>query len=455
MAETKRVLIIGGGVAGLSTAYKCMELGMGDITILEQSEMGGGLSKSIKRGGFIFDLGPHQIHTQDSRVIEFLRILLKEDFCIKKKKPSQILFGREINYPLRLNDIFSKLPLSVSVSSFFSFLFQRIRNLFIKEPLETFESWVIHHFGKKMYQIYFKPYTTKVWGVDPVYMTAQCARERIAVQNLTDVLLYAISSHFLKYSKHNNLPHSPYQQIFYYPRLGIGQFCDQMVQFITGGGGEFRVGSRVSRVVINGDSKVVFCENGDRFEADYLISTIPVDSFQMMIETDNFANPREQLNYRSLIFVLVSVNKERVSANHWIYFPDKDCIFQRTSEFKNFSTAMAPAEQTGICFEIPCDYSDNIWQMDDKKLFERCIEDSENQNFICRDWVSDFYVVRERYAYPTFNLGYEKKLERIMNFIGQFNGVYTVGRQGFFKYINIDDVLIMGFETAQKIVFAD
>ena len=136
---------------------------------------------------------------------------------------------------------------------------------------------------------------------------------------------------------------------------------------------------------------------------------------------------------------------------HWIYFPDADCLFQRSTEFGNFSPAMAPAGMCGICLEIPCDYGDEIWRMDPGALFARAMDDARRQNFLDPAWVRGYQVVRERFAYPMFDLGSEEKLRRIKEYLALFPRLQSIGRQGDFRYINIDDALLAGFAAADRL----
>ena len=178
----KNVIVIGAGIAGLSTAYRISELGYNRLILLEASDFVGGLSRSIKHDGYTFDLGAHQIHTEN---------ILGKDLLILNKKASHVFLGRYLNYPLGIKDILFCLPLYISAPCFFSFLKQTIKNVFIEKKVDSCESWIISHFGKKMYEIYFGPYTRKVWGKPPSEIDALCAKERIAVEDLMDVLMAA------------------------------------------------------------------------------------------------------------------------------------------------------------------------------------------------------------------------------------------------------------------------
>jgi protoporphyrinogen oxidase len=422
--------------------------------VLEKSDMLGGLSSSFTHNGFIFDLGPHQIHTEDQRVIGFLQEILKDDLIIAQKKASHWFLGRYLNYPLGIGDILFGLPLKVSLGCFLDFCKQTIINLFVKKKIDSFESWVISHFGKKMYDIYFGPYTQKVWGKPPAQLAAICAQERIAVQNLFDVLMSAMTKNMAKFRNHYHLPHSPYQKVFYYPKYGIGQLANLMADYITRGGGKICPHAEVLRIVKDASGFSVVIKTGESFNGKQVISTMPIHELkEMLVNTpyDPVAKPNRKLEFRSMIFMFLEINRPTVTDNHWIYFPDRDCLFQRTSEFKNFSPAMCPEGKTSVCVEIPCDYKDLLWNMNDVALYDEVIEQAEKEDYLEKEWVDSYHVIRERYAYPTYDLSYAENLTKIQEYIDSVTGLFSIGRQGAFKYINIDEVMLMGFEAAQKI----
>jgi len=446
-----KVIIIGAGVAGLAAGWRLVERGITDAIMLEAGATVGGLSRSPRYGSFIFDLGPHQIHTENQRVIGFLRDVLKDDLIVERKKAAHWFLGRYLNYPLGINDILFGLPLTVSASCFFDFCLQALKNCFVAKRVDSFESWVISHFGRRMYDIYFGPYTQKVWGRHPSQMAAICAAERIAVQNLFDVLVSALSRKMVAFRHHYHLPHSPYQRVFYYPRYGIGQLCDIMRHHIAAQGVAIKTGTPVVGIAKTGEGYTVTTGDGRAYDAAQVISTMPVDELKDRLTGAEAAKPSTTLAYRALTFLFLQVERPQVSDNHWIYFPDRDCIFQRTCEFKNFSRAMSPADKTGICVEIPCDYEDPVWNMPDDTLFARVMQSAEQDNYVRREWVVAYHVAREQYAYPTYDLTYAERLRTILAYLEAFPGLLTIGRQGLFRYINIDEVLLMGFDAADKI----
>lgn len=449
----KRVAIIGAGIAGLAVAYKLLEKKNIRVCLLEQSSGVGGLSRSISKNGFVYDLGPHQIHTQDETVIDFLKQILADELLTREKKASQWFLKRHFNYPLEIKDIVTGLPLHISIGCFMSFCKQRLIRQFKKQTIDSFESWIINNFGRKMYDLYFGPYTTKVWGVSPAKLAASCAEQRVAVQSLFLVLLSTLVKNIKSFRKNILLPHSPYQKIFYYPKKGIGELAETMKKSILSNGGELQLNQRVTGISKEQGIFKMDTADGSNFEADSVVSTMPIDELQnILVDKNNHNNiPKGKLNYRSLAFLFLELDIDRLTDNHWIYFADQQCVFQRTSEFKNFSPATCPSGKTGICVEIPCDYQDKMWNMNDEDLYQLVIAHAEAENFIKKEWVRRYFVEKERYAYPLFNLNYDVELKKVMDNVTTCENLFSIGRQGTFQYINIDNVLLMGFEVAEKI----
>ena len=446
------VLVIGAGIAGLSAGYRPVERGYNDVTVLEASDAIGGLSRCIKKNNLIFDLGPHQIHTENQLVIEYLNKILKKDLLISTKKASQWFYGRYLNYPMGLNDLIFGLPFILSVQCFADFCFQSLKSFLTKNDYENFETWVVSHFGRKMYDVYFGPYTQKVWGKHPTLLSVTCAKERIAIQNMLDVILSAISKNITKFRNHYHLPHSPYQKKFYYPRQGIGQLSDLMREYIEQHGGRILTGESVDRIEKQTREYVVHTTRGSVYQADNLVSTMPINNLKDILFCDKFSvKPDEDLEFRSLLFIFLSVARDSVTDNHWIYFPDRDCTFQRVMEMKNFSEYTVPQGHTSICAEIPCDFQDKIWNAADEDIYNAVIEDMKKDKYLSRADIDEYWVERERYAYPTYALDYEQKLSAIKTYIDRFDHLYSIGRQGAFRYINIDEVMVMGIEAADKI----
>jgi protoporphyrinogen oxidase len=449
--EKVKIVIIGAGIAGLGAAARCIENGEKDVIVLEAGPVPGGLSRSIHRNGYVYDIGPHQIHTPHDAVIRFLERVLGEDLLVENKRAGQRFLGRDVHYPLTFNDVLFKMPLGISIRCFASYLRQRIHDLMVRREPANFEDWVIRNFGKKLYKIYFGPYTTKVWGIHPAMMTARSAAERIAVPGLSDVLLNIVSRRFRRFGKHSDLPHSPYQRVFHYPRHGFGQFAELLAARVAAGGGRLLYAQPLTGLRSGPEGMILEYGRGVALSAQHVISTMPVDRLQFMLAGEDGANPRLELPFRSLVLILLEVAQPRVTPCHWIYFPDADCIFQRSTEFGNFSLAMAPAGRSAVCLEIPCDHDDEIWRMDPGTLFSRAMADARKQNILDPRWVAGYQIVRERYAYPLFDLESEEKLRQIRKFLALFPRLQSIGRQGEFRYINVDDALLAGFAAANRL----
>jgi len=181
-----------------------------------------------------------------------------------------------------------------------------------------------------------------------------------------------------------------------------------------------------------------------------LISTIPIDEFIRKLKTSpKIKNALKYLDYRSLLIVCMVVNKDNIFKILHVYFRDK--FFHRLSELKNFNKQLFKKGKTGLIAEITCDYNDNLWKMNDKNIFENTVKDLEKEKFVKMSDVEDFFVLRIKNAYPRYGIGFEKALNDIYTKFKKISNLYSIGRQGLFRYIDMDICMKNAFDLALEI----
>jgi protoporphyrinogen oxidase len=448
-----RVVVIGAGPAGLSAAWKLSEKGV-NVHVVEAQGHTGGLAHTMNRNGYLFDFGPHRFHTDNPAILAEIERLMGKMPELPRK--TRVYFmDKYYDYPLSATNLLSSLPPWVGVTCFADFLATWAKNR-VRPPVDdSFESWVVNRFGRRLYDIYFGPYTAKVWGRDPSKLSSNWAAQRVAVVDLWDLILRTFN---LKRG-YNNFQHSPYKFDFWYPPYGVGSIYERMAEQVIKNGGKISLKTPVREVncVDGGVRSVIVEQDGQReeMEADYFVSSVPVSGLikglRPQVPEDVLA-AANSLQFRAMVFLYLTIDKPSVSDDHWIYFPERHVIFNRISEMKNFTPLAAPEGKTSLTVEITCDFGDEIWNAPEEELYQRSVKGLVDAGLIRADQVIDHFFTRTRNAYPTYDLNFEFNLARMAYHLAEYRNMIVCGRQGLFRYINQDHAIEMGFSAAEEIL---
>jgi protoporphyrinogen oxidase len=449
-----RIVVLGGGIAGLGAAWRTAMAGM-ETDVLELKPYVGGMAHTHRTDdGYLFDFGPHRFHTHNPAILESVRGLLGDEL-IDRDRITHIYFMQQyFEYPLSASNMLRYLPKKLAVACFLDFLVTSTRNRIHPKPDDSFETWVVNRFGRRLYDIYFGPYTAKVWGRDPSKLSASWAAQRVAVVDLWDLLL-----RMLKLRREDNgFDHSEFKDLFYYPLSGVGRISERVAEEIEGHGGRVHTEARVTQVLHDGSkvTGVIYEKDGETHEipCDYLISTLPLPlllRFLTPAVPDDVQATARSLQYRAMIFVMLKLDKPKVSDDHWIYFPDDNIIFNRVSEMKNFSPVAAPEGKTSLTLEITCDIGDEVWTMPEDELYRRAVDGVVASGLATREQILGHYFERLPHAYPSYDLEFEAKLGRLAYHLANFNNIVVAGRQAQFRYVNTDQALEMGMTAADEV----
>ncbi|MDD5673359.1 MAG: FAD-dependent oxidoreductase [Chitinivibrionales bacterium] len=445
------VVIIGAGPAGLTLGLKLAEQGV-PVQILESDDCVGGLCKTIHFNNCYFDLGGHRFVTKDREVQLFLEELMGDDLLVRPRKSIIILNNKKLNYPITPLDIITKLGPSFTAKAFADFLLTSALQNFFPRPDSSFEQWVTNRFGTMLYNIYFGPYSEKLWGIKPCSISSHWASQRIPLLNLWDVVSRAL------WRKHDTP--ATYARQFYYPKKGIGQICDRMAARIVQQGGAIRLNTAVTGLHASGDEIVsLSCQDtgGARreFRGEYIINTMPLPYFIQMCKMgeDGPAAPfAGRCDYRSIRFLHLCLDVPFVTDNTWIYIPEPHIPFFRVQELRNWNPELVPAKTTALTLEIACTYNDHIWTMPDDKLWDLCRPGLQRQGLLPDCAVTGYRSSYARFAYPMYFLEYEENVAAMYAFIARFKNLRSIGRQGLFRYNNMDHSIKMGMLTAENLL---
>jgi protoporphyrinogen oxidase len=441
-----RTLVLGGGPAGLTAAWRLARRGHA-VTVIEKLDRPGGLCLTVERDGFRFDLGGHRFISRNDELVEAVRQMMGEDLLERTRRSRILLDGKEFAYPLEASDLLHKLPKRTLAKAAAGYLHQAGRRALRDPDPRSFEDWTVGRFGRPLYDLFFGPYTEKLWGMPPSELSADWASQRISLMNLADVAL--------RLTGLRGGGARTYARRYHYPRHGIGQLFEYMgadarqlgvdIQCDTTVTGIERADGRVTAVLADGP------DGPTRFEADTVISTIPVQALAPMVDPSTQPTA-DGLRHRGLRFLNVALRGDHLLDGTWYYVSDPQYVMTRIQEPRQRSPEMAPPGHTAAMLEIPCDPGDPIWTMSDDDLAERVFGDMDALGRPIRDRALWWFSTRAAGAYPVYDLDYTQKRDRLLDTVDAIENLHTIGRQGLFRYIFMDTAMEMGWQAADDAI---
>jgi protoporphyrinogen oxidase len=446
---TEKTVVLGGGLAGLTAGYMLAREGR-NVVLLEGNDEVGGLSRTIRHGDFRFDLGGHRFHTKNLKTEGFVKDLLKGDYLVVNRKSKIYMNNRFFNYPLKPSNALLGMGIPTTLKAVSDYGIERVKKVFRDPKNISLEDWVIAHFGRTMFTIYFKEYSEKVWGIECNRISEEWVSKRIRGLSLG----VAIKNAF----KFGGKDVSTLADEFIYPPLGIGQIPENLGLEISRNN-QVLTGTKVSRIFHNGlEITGIFTEKDGLtacVEGSEFVSSIPVTGLIKMLDPAPPAEVFEaalQLKYRDIVIVTIMLDRERVTDLTWMYLPEQSMPLGRIHEPKNWSVRMAPEGKTHIVAEYFCFRGDNIWTSNDEELTGITVSQLQKLGFIKEHEVIDSCIIRTSKAYPLFEVGYSKHYSIIMDYLRKFSNLHITGRTGMFKYYNMDRAIESGIEAAETVI---
>ncbi|HEY6190426.1 MAG TPA: NAD(P)/FAD-dependent oxidoreductase [Pyrinomonadaceae bacterium] len=454
--DEKRVVIIGGGPAGLTAAYELCKAGLATV-VLEKDLIVGGLSRTINYKGYHFDIGGHRFFTKVKAVDDLWREVLPGGDFLRRKRLSRIYYnGRFLHYPLRFSSTLFHIGIRNGLLVFLSYLRARA---FPETRVETFAQWVTNHFGRRFYQLFFKTYTEKVWGIPCEQITADWAAQRIKDLSLG----VAIKNLFVKRrGGDGRVAIRTLIEEFDYPKRGPGMMWERVAALVRERGGVVRLGTKIKKIEWRDRAveRVEVIRDGQRetLEGSHFISSM---SIRALIGCLSPPAPPEvrlaaaSLNYRDFVTVILIVNRRDIFPDNWIYIHDPEVKMGRIQNFKNWSPHMvADPEKTCLGLEYFCFEGDGLWTMTDRELIELGKREVEKVCLVKAGEVEDAVVIRVPKAYPVYDLTYKQALEVIRGFLSPIVNLQLVGRNGMHKYNNQDHSMLTAMLAVENILGA-
>ncbi len=450
--STPRIAIIGAGPAGLTAGYLLAKNGNFVVNVFEKDPVYvGGISRTETYKGFHFDIGGHRFFSKSKEVEDFWTEILGDEL-LERPRSSRIYYNNVFfNYPLKAGEALQKLGVIESGLCMLSYL--KAKLFPVKKPA-NFEEWVTNQFGKRLFRIFFKTYTEKVWGIDCREISADWAAQRIKGLSLSA----AIKNAFAAPGKQGSSQIKTLIDSFRYPKYGPGQMWNTCKMKALEMGAKVYMGEGVVKLTqlknlqweLETGSGAVFSNY------DYVISSAPLKHLVKAIS--NYVSPAlkqaaSSLAYRDFITVVLILKDNHSFDDNWIYIHDPSVKMGRIQHFKSWSPYMVPDESM-VCYglEYFCFEGDQLWKSTDEQLTDLGKSELEKVGLAKASDILDSYVVRQPKAYPVYDQGYQEHVAVIRNELKQYEGLIMIGRNGMHKYNNQDHSMMTAMLAVKNII---
>lgn len=454
-----KIVILGAGPAGLAAAYALCKRGERPI-VLEKSGEVGGICRTVNYKGYIFDIGGHRFFTKFDEVQALWEEVLGNELVVRPRLSRIYYNGDFYDYPLRAANALRNLGPVESARCMLSYARASARP---RGGEDNFEEWVSNRFGDRLFNIFFKSYTEKVWGIPTAEIGAEWAAQRIKNLELSTAVKDAVLRPLrgaLRPRGKQELVTSLIEQ-FHYPLRGPGQMYDRMRDRVLEMGGQIllhhgaerveHTEGRVHAVVARGPQGEL------RLEADVVMSSMPLTLLVRALHPrppeDVWASAHA-LTYRNLLTVDLLVDRTGLFPDNWIYIHDPRLRVGRIQNFGNWSSLMVPNPGTSaLGMEYFCSDDDDIWRMSEAELLELGARELKATGLLDRSGakILDGTTIRVPRAYPVYKRGYKEHLDRITAHVRGFQNLMPMGRYGMFKYNNSDHSILTALLSVENL----
>ena len=492
----KTAVIIGAGPAGLTAALELLRQTDIKPIVLEESTFVGGISRTVNNGGNRMDIGGHRFFSKSKEVMDWWEAILpiqgapalddilldrdkelqpegpdpeKEDrVMLVRDRVSRIFFLRHFfDYPISLKwSTFAGMGLRNTVRVGFGYL----KSVIHKLPETSLENFYVNKFGRPLYEMFFEDYTEKVWGVHPSKIGADWGAQRVKGLSVMSILKDVLTKPFRKKSIDQQKVETSLIERFIYPKYGPGQLWETVASEIVKAGGELRLSSKVSGIVVK-DGKVVAVEvdspeGKETIEGDYVFSSMPIKDLVKAVKgvevPREVADVAEGLPYRDFVTVGVLAKKLKITngtkiktfedrvPDTWIYVQERDVKVGRLQIFNNWSPYMV-SDYKGTMYvgmEYFCDEGDELWSMSDQDFVEMALDELEKIGVADKKDVLKADRIKVKKAYPAY-FGTYSGIAKVREWLDGIPNLYCVGRNGQHRYNNMDHSMLTAMEAVR------
>ena len=493
----KNVIIIGAGPAGLTAADKLLEdKDEYNVTILEETEEIGGISRTVKYKENRMDIGGHRFFSKDQEVMDYWKELMPlqgknsfDDEELGRIKPLEI-GGPDPNTEDKVMLIRTRVSRIYFLKKFFDYPvslkwktlknmgfirtikvgFSYLRAVIFKRKENSLEDFYINRFGKELYNMFFKNYTERLWGRKPSEISADWGAQRVKGVSITAIIKDMFNK--LLGKKNNQNTETSLIEQFWYPKYGPGQLWETLAKRVENRGGTIKKGHKVKNINIkNGRIISVECEVDGRtitIEGDIFISSMPVKDLVCGFKGEEIPSKildiANGLSYRDFLTVGLLVNKlnlknetniktlGNIVPDCWIYVHEPEAKLLRIQIFNNWSPYMVkdPKNTVWIGLEYTCMEGDTYWNMRDKEFTEFAANELIKMGIIKKNDILDSHREKVKKAYPAYFDTY-LQIDELIKYLDSFENLYCVGRNGQHRYNNMDHSMATAFEAVKNI----
>jgi protoporphyrinogen oxidase len=436
-------VVLGAGPAGLTAGYLLARQGR-PVVVVEAEDQVGGLARTVVRDGYRFDLGGHRFFTKSDEVQRVWEELLGDELLLRPRLSRIRWRGRFLDYPLRAGDVVRKLGPVELARSFASYVAAATR---ARGGEETFEQWVSNRFGRRLFELFFKSYTEKVWGVPTEELRAEWAAQRIKGLSFTTAARAALLG--------DRREVRSLVGEFHYPRLGPGQMWEAMADEIVRRGGELRLASPVTRIDLDGQRVAEIEAGGRTLRPAAVISSLPLRTLTGLLHPavePRLAELARGLRYRDFLTVALAIRAEDPFPDNWIYVHEPGVRVGRVQNFRAWSPDMVPFEERScVGLEYFCFEGDDLWETPDESLVELAARELDELGLVEPGAVERGWVVRVPKAYPMYDTDYSERVAVLRERIDLLENLQQVGRNGLHRYNNSDHSMLTAMRAVENL----
>jgi protoporphyrinogen oxidase len=447
--QSGRVVILGAGPAGLTAAYELAKAGV-TSTVLEADDAVGGLARTVLYKGYRFDIGGHRFFTKVPVVEDLWREILGDDLLTRSRLSRIYYNGKFFSYPLKAFNALEGLGLVETLRCLASYGRARLAP---RKPEDDFATWVTNRFGRRLFDLFFRTYTEKVWGIPCSEIQAEWAAQRIRGLSLSTAIRNAVFGERAR--RKQDVVKSLIDE-FHYPRHGPGMMWERTRDEVEKRGSSVRLNSPVTRVFWRDGAVEGVEAAGQVFTGRHFISSIAIrDLVECMMPSppESVVHAAARLQYRDFLTVALVLRRNDMFPDNWIYIHDPSVKMGRIQNFNNWSPDMTPdPETTCLGLEYFCFEGDGLWSMTDQELMELGKQELRKLGLARSEDVVDGAVVRMRKAYPIYDGQYALAVQAVRTFLKRLPNLQLVGRNGMHRYNNQDHSMFTALLAARNIL---